>query len=129
MAETISNVLAVMQEPSVARVMVLAFNDPDSLTAEDSVMMGTLVFRLTRNWEDAYFQWLEGDYDKGAWHANRAFMLDVMSNRGLYRFFETRKGWHDKRFVAYVDEQLAGYTPKAALEYVTVDVDESISTS
>jgi len=119
MAETVSNCISVMQDPAFARIMVLAMNDASSLTPEDRLIFGSFIFRITRVWEDAYFQWLEGDYDPGAWRSNRAYMLDALSNQGAYGFFETRKAWLDERFVAYVDTELAKHKQDVRLEYVS----------
>jgi hypothetical protein len=118
MAETVSNSISVMQNPEFARVMVIALNDSDSMTPEDRVVFGSFILSILRIWEDAYFQWVDGDYESGAWRANRVYMLDTLSIPGVYSFFETRKAWLDSRFVAYVEAELANHTQAVNLEYV-----------
>lgn len=70
-AESVSNSISVMQNPEFARIMVIALNDSHSLNSEERVVFGSFILRILRIWEDAYFQWLEGDYETGAWRANR----------------------------------------------------------
>jgi len=125
MAETVSNSIAVMQNPDFARILVVAMNDSDALSPEERVVFGSFILRISRIWEDAYFQWLEGDYESGAWRANRAYMLDTLSNPGARKFFETRKSWLDARFVEYVEAELSRHTQSVELEYVQGEKDQT----
>ena len=118
MAETVSNSISVMQNPEFARILVVALNDSDALTPEEQVVFGSFILRIVRIWEDAYFQWVEGDYESGAWLANRAYMLDTLSNPEARKVFDTRKKWFDARFVEYVEAELTNHTPLVQLEYV-----------
>jgi len=125
MAETVSNGIFVMQNPEFARVLIIGLNDGASLTPEERVVFGSFILRILRIWEDAYFQWLEGDYESGAWRANRAYMLDTLSNPGVHDFFETRKAWLDARFVEYVESELSNHTQVVKLEYVPGSADRN----
>jgi hypothetical protein len=116
--EAVSNSLATLQNQNFASVMITGMNDPESLSAVDKLRFGSYLLRLLRGWEDAYFHWRDGDYDEGAWHSNRAFMLDMLSISGVNAYFNTRKGWLDGRFVAYIEEELSHYETEITLEYI-----------
>jgi len=117
--ETVSNSISIMQTPEFARVMVKVMNSPEALEPEDKLIFGSFMLRILRIWEDAYFQWRDGDYIAEAWNSNRIYMLDTLSIPGLYGFFETRKAWLDDRFVEYIDSELKNHSAKVSLEYVS----------
>lgn len=118
LTETVSNSLETLQNEDFATVMIAGMKDTESLSAEDMLRFGSFLLRLLRGWEDAYFQWMDGDYDQGAWRSNRAFMLDMLSIAGVQHYFNTRKNWLDARFVAYIEEELSNYESEIKLEYL-----------
>jgi hypothetical protein len=118
LTETVSNSLATLQNQDFASVMIIGMNDSKSLSVVDRLRFGSFFLRLLRGWEDAYFQWRDGDYDEGAWHSNRAFMLDMLSISGVKDYFNTRKSWLDGRFLAYIEEEFSHYESEITLEYI-----------
>jgi hypothetical protein len=121
----VSNTLATLQNQNFASVMIAGMNNQESLSVEDRLRFGSYVLRLLRGWEDAYFHWRDGDYDEGAWHSNRTFMLDMLSVSGFKGYFNTRKSWLDGRFVAYIEEELTHYESEITLEYIEELSDEA----
>jgi hypothetical protein len=111
--ETISNVHGAVHDPAFAEIMLKGNPGLENLSDAERLQFASYHTRLLRVWEDAYFQWTHGHYDAGAWRANRANMLDLLSLPGVRQSFDGRRHWFDERFVAYLTKELETYVPPA----------------
>jgi hypothetical protein len=94
--------IAVLHEPEMADVWVLAMGDFDSLTPAQRLRFIVYLTTALRSFEDAYFQWCEGRLDVETWHALIAPLADLLSTDAFDRFWKLRGHHFRKDFADYI---------------------------
>jgi hypothetical protein len=112
-------------DPRTARLWTLGIAGDQSLDAEDELQFALLFASYMRRLENAYFQQFRGFVDLEHWQTTERMLSTLMKFPGASRRWETLRGVHSDRFVAYVDGFLAerGADPPAAQQGNEPDVE------
>jgi len=91
--------------PELAAIAVKANTDPDSLSAEESFLVGTTVTRLMQSMQEAHAKWLEGSLVDNRWMVWDQYAEYTVSP-GIVRIWQQRRSMFSDEFQSFYDEKI-----------------------
>jgi hypothetical protein len=107
----------------LTELRIRAAEDPGSVSDSDYIRLYQLSRVLFRRFENDFFQYRSGTFDRGGWEGYRqSFATEVLASPTMRAFWEQQRSVFAPEFSAYVEEQLD--SGRRAGEDVTHSVQE-----
>ena len=92
------------EHPQQRELYYRGIHDFESLEGADIVGFSALMAALFRNYEEMYYQELEG-VDAHVWHGWEAVMRDFNAYPGVQAWWRTRSHWFSEEFAKVINQQ------------------------
>jgi hypothetical protein len=109
------------QHPQLRELYYRGIHDFESLEGADVVGFSALMVALFRNYEDMYFQQLEG-VDVDVWRGFEAAIRDINGYPGVQAWWRSRSHWFTEEFAKVINQQQQ--TAKAPKLYRETNADQ-----
>jgi hypothetical protein len=93
------------QYPHLAELYYRGIHDFESLEGADIARFSALMVGAFRNYEDMYYQHLEGHLDPRVWRGFEAVMRDLIGYPGVQAWWRSRSHWFDEEFAKLINQQ------------------------
>ena len=92
-----------LQGPEQAEVFSTAVKSFDALTDIQRLQFFSIIQKILRVWEEAFYQYTEGRLDERIWHAIRIQCSDLIAIDAARTVWELRKHAYSADFRSFVD--------------------------
>jgi len=93
---------ALAADDELSRIYLRGIRDFSSLEEAELVRFTSALGVLFRVFDEAFFQWKEGNLDGHVWHGFESPMADVLAYPGVREWWVTRSHWYSTPFQEFI---------------------------
>jgi hypothetical protein len=100
-------------DEELADIYLRGLRELGSINDSEFVRFSSALGFMFRVFEEAFFQWKEGNLDAHLWNGFEAPIGDMLAYPGMREWWSTRSHWYSPQFRKFVDEKTSQTTPPA----------------
>ncbi len=94
-------------DKGLAEVYLHGIRELKSIQEVELVRFASVLGFMFRVFEEAYFQWKEGNLDAHVWQGFEARVNDMLAYPGVQEWWFTRSHWFGEQFREFVSEKIS----------------------
>lgn len=98
-------------DEELAAIYLRGLRDYGSVKEVELVRFSSALGLLFRVFDEAFFQWKEGNLDSSVWHGFESPMADMLAYPGAREWWSTRSHWYSEPFRELIHAKMAKAGP------------------